>query len=148
MKTIKTLLVAVTFLLLPLSAFAGSNSAATDQSDIEQVVTNFVKSVDSRNTSELQKTLYTDGTVITYNTFSNKVEHYSTNQFIDMVKGGQKGGWERQVNVNSVDVNGNTAIAKIDVTDSRLKETAFVTLIKDNGAWKIAGEVSTLGLNK
>ncbi len=148
MKTIKTLFIAVTFLLLPLSAFAGTNSAVTDQSDIEQAVTNFVKSVDSRNASDLQKTLYAEGTIITYNSFSNKVEHYTAGQFVDLVKGGQKGGWERQINFGSVDVNGNTAIAKIDITDPRIKESGYVTLIKDNGTWKIAGEVSTLGLNK
>ncbi|MHB1686970.1 MAG: nuclear transport factor 2 family protein [Ignavibacteriaceae bacterium] len=148
MKTTKTLLIVISFLLLPLSAFAGSNLSSSDQSDVEQTVTNFVKSVDARNTSDLQKTLYTDGSILIFNTFSNKIEHYSANQFVDMVKNGQKGGWVRQVNFASVDVDGNTAIAKIDITDPRLKETGFVTLIKDNGTWKIAGEVSTLGLNK
>lgn len=148
MKTSKTLLIALSILLLPLSAFASSASSSSEQTDVEQAVTNFVKSVDVRNSADLQKSLYADGSIVTYNTFSNKFEHYSTNQFVDMVKSGQKGGWVRNVNFVSVNVDGNTAIAKIDITDTRLKESGFVTLIKDNGIWKIVGEVTTLGLNK
>ncbi|MHB8854250.1 MAG: nuclear transport factor 2 family protein, partial [Ignavibacteriaceae bacterium] len=102
----------------------------------------------SKNSAELQKTLFADGSILTYNTFSNKIEHYSADQFINLVKSGQKGGWVRNVNFVSVDIDGNTAIAKVNITDPRLKETGFVTLIKDNGTWKVAGEVSTLGLNK
>ncbi len=83
-----------------------------------------------------------------YNTFTNKVELYTTNQFVDLVNSGQKGGWERKVDFNSVDVSGNTALVKIAITDSRIKETGFVSLIKDNGTWKIASEVSTIELNK
>ncbi|MDR3611099.1 MAG: nuclear transport factor 2 family protein, partial [Ignavibacteriaceae bacterium] len=63
-------------------------------------------------------------------------------------KGGQKGGWQRNVNIGDVDINGNTAVAKVDITDSKLKESGFVTLVKDNGSWKIASELSTLKLNK
>ncbi len=148
MKTTKTLLLAISLLLLPLSAFAASSSSSSDQSDVEQAVTNFVNSVDSKNSAELQKVLFTDGSFLTYSTFSNKIEHYSADQFINLVKSGQKGGWVRNVNFVSVDIDGNTAIAKVNITDPRLKETGFVTLIKDNGTWKIAGEVSTLGLNK
>lgn len=148
MKASKTLLIALSFLLLPLSAFAASTSSSSEQTDVEQAVTNFVKSVDGRNSADLQKTLYADGSIVTYNTFSNKVEHYSTNQFIDMVKSGQKGGWVRNVNFVSVNIDGNTAIANVNITDTRLKETGFVTLIKDSGVWKIVGEVTTLGLNK
>lgn len=148
MKTIKSLVVLFSLILIPISTFAGAKMAGEDQSNVEQTVSNFVKSVDNRNTSELQKTLFNDGSFLTYNTFTNKVEHYTANQFVDLVSSGQKGGWERKVDFNSVDVNGNTALAKIAITDSRIKETGFVSLIKDNGTWKIASEVSTIELNK
>ncbi|MHB8854624.1 MAG: hypothetical protein ACYC6P_14875, partial [Ignavibacteriaceae bacterium] len=88
MKTTKTLLLAISLLLLPLSAFAASSSSSSDQSDVEQAVTNFVNSVDSKNSAELQKTLFADGSILTYNTFSNKIEHYSADQFINLVKSG------------------------------------------------------------
>lgn len=148
MKTIKSLIVLISLILIPISTFAAANTAGEDQTNVEQTVSNFVKSVDNRNTSELQKTLFNDGSFLTYNTFTNKVEHYTANQFVDLVNSGQKGGWERKVDFNSVDVSGNTALAKIAITDARIKETGFVSLIKDNGTWKIASEVSTIELNK
>ena len=148
MKTIKSIVILISLILIPISTFALAKLAGEDQSNVEQTVSNFVKSVDNRNTSELQKTLLNDGSFLTYNTFTNKVEHYTASQFINLVNSGQKGGWERKVDFNSVDVNGNTALAKIAITDSRIKETGFVSLIKENGTWKIASDVSTIGLNK
>ncbi len=148
MKTIKSIVILISLILIPISTFAFAKLAGEDQSNVEQTVSNFVKSVDNRNTSELQKTLFNDGSFLTYNTFTNKVEHYTASQFINLVNSGQKGGWERKVDFNSVDVNGNTALAKIAITDSRIKETGFVSLIKENGTWKIASDVSTIGLNK
>ncbi len=148
MKTIKSIVILISLILIPISTFALAKLAGEDQSNVEQTVSNFVKSVDNRNTSELQKTLFNDGSFLTYNTFTNKVEHYTASQFINLVNSGQKGGWERKVDFNSVDVNGNTALAKIAITDSRIKETGFVSLIKENGTWKIASDVSTIGLNK
>ncbi len=148
MKTIKSLVVLVSLILIPISSFAAANMAGEDQTNVEQTVSNFVKSVDNRNTSELQKTIFTDGSFLTYNTFTNKVEHYTANQYVNLVNSGQKGGWERKVEFSSIDVSGNTALAKVAITDPRIKETGFISLIKDNGTWKIASEISTIQLNK
>ena len=76
------------------------------------------------------------------------MDHYSGDQFISLVKNGQKGGWVRNVTINSVDTDGSTAMAKVDITDSRLKQTGFFTLVKNNGSWKVASAVTTLELNK
>ena len=82
------------------------------------------------------------------NQLTNNVENYSSKQFVTLVKNGQKGGWQRNVSIGSVTIDGNIAVAKFDITDVKIKESGFVTLVKDNGTWKIAGQVSTLRLNK
>ena len=147
MKAVK-ILTLVLFLLLSFSTFAGTNPYKEDKSDIEQAVTTFVKSVDNRKADDLSKALLSSGSIIIVNSITNKIDNYSGAQFINMVRNGQQGGWERTVSVNSVDTDGNTAMAKVNITDPRLKQSGFFTLVKDNGVWKVAGEVATLGLNK
>lgn len=147
MKTIHILTV-LSVLVFSVSIFAGDNMLKNDKDGIEQAITNYVKSVDSRNTDELSKTLMSSGSVITVNNITNKLDHYSGSQFINLVKNGQKGGWVRNVAVNSVETVGNTATAKVEITDTRLKRTGFITLVNDNGNWKVASEVTTLELNK
>jgi hypothetical protein len=146
MKATKFLTV-LSVLLISVSLFA-ANMLKEDKTDIEQTITNYVKSVDSRNADNLSKALLNTGSVITLNNITNTLDHYSGDQFINLVKNGQKGGWVRNVTINSVDTDGNTAIAKVNITDARLKQTGFFTLVKDNGSWKVASEVTTLELNK
>lgn len=147
MKTVK-ILTLVLFLILSFSTFAANNPYKEDKSDIEQAVTTFVKSIDNRKADDLSKTLLSNSSIIIVNSITNKIDNYTGQQMIDLVKNGQQGGWSRNVTVNSVDTDGNTAMAKVDITDSRLKQSGFFTLVKDNGVWKVAGEVATLGLNK
>ena len=136
-------------LFLVSAVFAGDNSSKKeDQGDVEQVITNFVKSVDTRDAGALSKAVIPSANIFTYNQIANKLDNYTASQFVDMVKNGQKGGWTRTVSVSGVEVDGNIASAKVDITDPRLKETGFVTLIKDGGTWKVATQVTTLGLNK
>ncbi len=146
MKAVKILL--VLFLMLSFVTLAENNPLQENKSNIEQAVTTFVKSVDNRKVDDLSNTLLSDGSIIIVNTLTKKVDNYSGKQFIDLVKNGQKGGWVRNVSVNSVDTDGNTAVVKVDITDARLKQSGYFTLVKDNGTWKVASEVATLGLNK
>ncbi len=147
MKDVK-ILTLVLFLTLSFASFAANSSINEEKSDVEQAVTTFVKSVDSRQTADLSKTLMSGSSIVIINKITNKVENYSGDQFVNLVQNGQKGGWVRNLQINSVDLNGSTAIAKVDITDSRLKQSGFFTLVKDNGAWKVTGEVATLSLIK
>ncbi len=147
MKAVKILTI-VLFLSLSYTVLAANNPLKEDKSDIEQAVTTFVKSVDSRKADNLSKTLMSGSSIVIINNITNKVENYSGDQFVNLVQNGQKGGWVRNLTINSVDMDGNTAIAKVDITDPRLKQSGFFTLVKDNGVWKVAGEVATLSLLK
>ena len=146
-KVLVSTFLSVLFLASSILA-AGNDIKKEDKGDVEQVITNFVKSVDSRDAGTLSKSVISNANILTYNQIANKLDDYTASQFVDLVRNGQKGGWTRTVNVSSVDVDGNIASAKVDITDPRLKESGFVTLVKDDGAWKVASEVTTLSLNK
>ncbi len=134
-------------LLLTITTYA-YNDNPPDKDAVKSTVQKYVNSVDTKDVSALQNTFFDKGTISIYNTFLNKVDSYSLSDFVDMVKSGDKGGWTRNLDIKSVEVNKNTAIADIDITDPKIKQEGFVTLVKDNGEWKITGAVFSLGSNK
>lgn len=145
-KLLATMIAAV---LLSVTVFAGNGELRkADQNAVEQTIVNYVQSVDKQDANGVENTLYSKGTVCILNTFTKKVEDYTSDQFIDQVKNGTKGGWVRNVNVTSVDFDANTAMAKVEITDAKLKQSGYLTLINDNGAWKIVSGVFSLGKNQ
>ncbi len=142
MKSLKYLIVVLS-LLIPLSLYAQA-----DQEGVETVVSSFVKSIDTNNSDALSKIVVPGGSIMVINEFKKDVEHYSTDELVNMVKNKKAGGWTRNLDISSVSVDGNTAVAKIVITDARIKQTGYLTLIKNNGSWKIAGQITTLGSNK
>lgn len=142
-------IILVSFLLVLIS-FAASAQAETNPEDIEavkQTIKTYVQSTDARNADQLEKVLYDNCNFISYNEITHKTSEMADGSFLDLVKDGKAGGWTRNLNINSVDVNDNMAVAKVEISDSKVKETGFLTLIKNNGSWKIMNGVSTLETN-
>ena len=148
MKSYKFLLTVFSILFLTIAINAGENPAKEDKGDIEQTISSFVKSIDTQNANDLSKAILSNGAVVTLNSITNKMDNLTASQLVDRVKNHQQGGWARNVTVSSVDVDGNTAMAKVEITDARLSQSGFVTLVKENGTWKVASEVTTLALKK
>jgi len=142
MKAVKYITIAIS-LLISMSLYAQA-----DQDGVEAVVTNFVKNIDSNNADALSKMVLPGGSIIVVNDLKKSIDQYSTDQLVNMVKNKQAGGWTRNVNISSVNVDGNTAVAMVNISDARLKQSGFITLLKDNGSWKVASQVTTLQLNK
>ena len=141
---IVNLILGFTMLLLLSTTYAISNNNPADVDAVKQVIQDYVKGTDSRNVDALQKILYPSGNYFSYSTITNKASEMTNDQFLDRVKKGQTGGWERQLNISSVDVNDNTAIAKVEITDARMKQHGYLTLIKEDGGWKIMSGAYTL----
>ena len=144
-KIIVTLFVVLFFAVI---MNAEEKSYTGDKSEIEQTINSYVKSIDSQNADALEKSVIQNGAVVTLNTISNKLDNYSTSQFVDLVKNHQKGGWVRDVTISAVNIEGNTATAKVEISDARLLQSGFFTLVKEGNGWKIASEVTTLELKK
>jgi hypothetical protein len=143
MKIVNIILGLMTVLLLS-TAYAVSQNNPADVDAVKQVIQDYVKGTDSRNVDALQKILYPTGNYFSYNAITNKASEMTNDQFLDRVKKGQTGGWERQLNISSVDVNDNTAMAKIEITDARMKQHGYLTLVKEDGTWKIMSSAYTL----
>jgi len=131
------------FLMLPVAYAMNPNNPA-DVEAVKQVIEDYVKGTDSQNADLLEKILYPEGNYFNYNAITNKVSQMTNDQFLEKVKQGQTGGWERQLSINTVDVNDNTAMAKIEVKDARMSQHGYLTLVKENGKWKIMSGAYTL----
>lgn len=143
MKVLSIILGLTMFLILPVAYAMNPNNPA-DVEAVKQVIEDYVKGTDSQNADLLEKILYPEGNYFNYNAITNKVSQMTNDQFLEKVKQGQTGGWERQLSINTVDVNDNTAMAKIEVKDARMSQHGYLTLVKENGKWKIMSGAYTL----
>ena len=147
MKVLSLILGLTMLLLLPVAYAIEPNNPA-DIEAVKLVIQDYVKATDSQNVGMLEKILYPEGNYFSFNSITNKVSQMTNDQFLERVKKGQTGGWERQLNINSVDVNDNTAMAKIEVKDARLNQHGYLTLVKEDGKWKIMSGAYTLESTK
>ena len=126
------------------STYAMKQNNPADVEAVKQVIQDYIQGTDTRNVDALENILYPTGNYFNYNSVTNKVSQMTNDQFVEKVKKGQTGGWERQLNINSVDVNDNTAMAKIEINDARMKQHGYLTLVKEEGKWKIMSGAYTL----
>jgi hypothetical protein len=143
MKTLKSL--AIILVLFAFTSVYAGNPA--DETAVKQAITNYFSGIDSRNSDVVEQSLHSEATVVTVNTISNKTISFSSDDIISQLKKGALGGWKREVNFNSLDVNEKTAMAKVEISDVKLKQTSYVSLVNDNGNWKIVSEVSIISKN-
>ncbi|HEX3073811.1 MAG TPA: nuclear transport factor 2 family protein [Ignavibacteriales bacterium] len=135
-------------LVFTISVFAKSPVSPEDETAIKQTIENFVKGTDSRNVSMLEKVFYEDASFVGVNKINKSFVNSNNDEYIDLVKKGRMGGWQREFNVASLDANDQTAMAKVEITDSKLKQTEYLTLVKVDGAWKIVNRTYTVESNK
>lgn len=146
MKLVKTIALVLVLFVFNGIASAASNSPA-EENAIKQAVTDYVQSIDTRNTDEFSKVVSDEASFVGYNSFTKKVTYLDASKVVDNLKTNRMGGWTRNVEVSSVDLSGNTAMAKIVITDSRIKQSEYISLIKDGDNWKIVSSTSYLEKN-
>jgi hypothetical protein len=138
-------LIAVIFSLLVFSTISAKNiNSPADDEEVKQAVENYSKGIDNRDVDMLGKVIYSKAHFVNYNKITNEVVEVDNKSLVNMVSKGKAGGWSRDLNISSVDVNDNTAVAKVEMKDAKLKQSGFLTLIKENGSWKIANGVTVL----
>jgi len=132
-KNVLTILFAVLFL----TSAAFTTISAADDAAVKQAIEKYAKSTDDKDGSGVSSVFHKDAVVYSVNQFNNKVTEMSLAEYVDEIKKGKFGGWERELTIQSVDVYGNTAVAKVLLKDSKLKQTEYLSLVKMDGGWKI-----------
>ena len=134
--------------LLSIFIFSSVAIAAVpaDEEAVKQAITTYVTGTDSKNTSALESVFHDAATFVGHNKLRNQYTSYSSSEYINAVKRGRMGGWKRDLTITQVDVADGTAMAKIIVSDKKLRQHEYVSLIKVDGAWKIVN--STFSVEK
>jgi hypothetical protein len=132
--------------LLSISASAEVMDNNSSESAIKQTVTNYLSGIDNRDTKTVENLLAPSADVITVNTVTNKTNELTHDDIILQLQKGMLGGWKRDVNFASVDFNEKTAVVKVEVTDQKLMRTSYISLINDQGQWKIVSDVSSIAV--
>ncbi len=135
-----------------LMVFAASSSIFANEpaqkEEVEKTIDNYVNSTDTRNVNSLEKAFYPEATLVVVNTITNKTTTQTSEQFVEQVKAGTTGGWKRNLEVSTVDGNDKVATAKVTISDAAVKQTGYITLVKDGNDWKIVSGAFTLESNK
>lgn len=135
-------------ILISVSIFANNPVNPVDKSEIETVIKDYVTSTDNKDVDELQKLFYDKAAFVCINKISDKVVECDKDTYLEKVKTGKLGGWTRNFVVENVDINDETAVAKVVITDKRLKQVEFISLAKMDGHWQIVSRTYTLEVNK
>lgn len=130
------------FALIATGSFAQSN----DKQAIKQTITEFSKAGDASDVDKLATYLDDNYRVVMNRLFgSTKVTVLSKDAYLEKIKKKEFGGDKREINIESITLNGTTASAKVSFAGSKMTFVSILTLIKDkNDQWKIVTDVPVL----
>ena len=131
-KNLLTIILSMLFLTNVAFAYVPADDAA-----VKQTIEKYAKSTDDKDGNGVQSVFHKEAVVYSVNQFNSKVTEMSLAEYVDEIKKGKFGGWERSLSIEEVNVYGSTAVAKVTLKDSKLKQTEFLSLVKMGNDWKI-----------
>ena len=131
---------AVIVFVLVLCGFAGAVSAQTSEEAAVRVpLENYIKGHATGDGEYMKKAFHTEGNLIFV-----RDGKYSTRSFAEYIAGfaGKPAADEkdRKRSIESVDVAGNAAVAKVILDYPNVRFVDYFTLLKINGEWKIVNK--------
>jgi len=135
--------------LIVLSIFVISIVASANPAEdkVKDVLASYISSVDSQNLSSLNNIIMTDANFVVMNKITNKMDRYTTSDYVSNIKKGKFGGWERNYEISSLYVTDDMAIARVTVDDKKMKQSESITFLKVGGEWKVSNSTLTLEKN-
>ncbi|MGD8781271.1 MAG: DUF3225 domain-containing protein [Ignavibacteria bacterium] len=123
-------------LTLVISNISFANTAV-EEAAVKTVIEKYAAATEAKDVSALEDLFAKNAVIFRITLRGKEVIEYDQDAFTEQVKKGRLGGWKRDLEVQSVDVYDNTAVAKIKLTDKKLKQTEFLSFVKIDGVWKI-----------
>jgi len=113
---------------------------------IKEVITSFSKAGDQNDSDKLATYLDDNYRVVMNQLFGSKaVIVIPKAVYLDKIKSKEWGGDKRILTISDVNVNGNTAMAKVIFKGSKMTFVSLITLVKDsNGKWKLISDIPVI----
>ena len=135
-------------LLFSLIAFADNpkENISIDIEKISRVVSQFSQSADQRNLQKMEEVLHPEFRSVVNRLFgSEEVSVMDRSIYLNLLKEEKIGGDKREVAIQSVNIQGNTAIVKAILLGKSLRFDTYLQLIKDvNGKWWIVSDMPSI----
>lgn len=116
---------------------------------IVKQVTNFIDGADKSNLELLNLALHENFTNVQNGFFEKKgVFIINKEKYLSLVADETFGGVSREMEVISIDIEGNIAMVKANLKSEKLIFTSFISLVLDEaGQWKVIGNFPFISLN-
>ncbi|WP_190811593.1 nuclear transport factor 2 family protein [Flagellimonas sp. S3867] len=124
----------------------GCQSQNEEVKAIKETITNFSKAGDTHNVNQLETLL--DGNYrIVMNQFfgSSEVSVVPRSVYLEKIESKEWGGDIRKLTFGNIEINGNTACAKVVMKGQKSTFKSLLVLVKDsNGSWKLVSDVPVM----
>lgn len=136
--------VIIAALLLTLTA--NSFGQSSDHKAIQKTIELFAHAGDTQNLSEFELVLNENYQVVMNRLFgSEAIVIMSREVFLEKIKTKEFGGDKRSVEIEHIEINGSTAVAKVLLAGSKMSFRSILTLVENaDGNWQIIGDMPAL----
>lgn len=126
-----------------LALLTSSIMAQSENKAVEQTIAQFAKAADQSDAEALDKLLDNNFHIAMNRLFGSKtVVVLPKAVYLDKIRAKEFGGDTREVTIEEVLINGNTASAKITYAGANMTFTSLSTLVQDeDGQWKMLSEM-------
>jgi len=132
----------VLFILIGIVTTISAQKTIADNQEKELVkvpLNNYLQAQATGNSELVLKAFYKDARIMALR--SDKISNLSVEEFAGFFKGKTADDEsERKRRIESIDISGNAAIAKITLDYPTIKFTDYMTLLKIDGEWKIVNK--------
>jgi len=130
------------FVLIGIGSLFFGNEAAAQDKETESAkipLNNYLQGQTTGNPEFIRKAFHKDARIMTVR--ENKISNLSVEEFAGFFKGKSADDEvQRKRKIESLDVSGNAAIAKITLDYPTVKFTDYMSLLKIDGEWKIVNK--------
>lgn len=130
------------FVLIVIGSLFFGNKAAAQDKETESAkipLKNYLQGQTNGNAEFIRKAFYTDARIMSFR--DGKLANLGVEEFAKFFNGKQaKDEAERKRTIESIEVSGTAAIAKIVLDYPTVKFTDYMTLLKIDGEWKIVNK--------
>jgi len=117
-----------------------------EEEAVKATVTAFAKAADDNDATLLDNYLDENYRIVMNRMFGSKqVDVMPKAVYLEKIRSKEFGGDDRQLKFDLVIINGNTAMAKVVFTGSKMSFTSVLNLVKNEGGdWKLVNEIPVL----
>lgn len=117
-----------------------------EKNAVKATIVAFAKAADSNDASKLDNYLDENYRIVMNRMFGSKqVDVMPKPVYLEKIRSKEFGGDSRQLKFEMIMINGNTAMAKVVFTGSKMSFTSFLNLVKnESGDWKLVSEIPVM----